>query len=159
MSPEKSAGFVGLREHADVRKRVAGRVETAQLHGAADANDVARGETAVDAADAARRSRMREQLRSGRADEARIAAGVIAVLVRIQNLPDLPAARLRGRETPPPVEGIHRKGFARLGAGDEIVEIAKRVRRPDALDQHSVEPRYRQNAQRAIMAAESGSAA
>ena len=128
--------LIGISEHADVRQRMTGRVETAQLHRAAHADDVAGRKAPVDTADAARGTGMREHLCAGRTDEPGIAAGVIAVLVSIQDLPDLPAPRLRRRKTALPVEWIHREGFPGLGAGDEIVEIAKRVRGPDALDQH-----------------------
>ena len=53
-----------------------------------------------------------------------VAAGVVAVLVRVEDLGDLPALRLGGGETFPVVERVDRQRLAGLAAGDEVIEIA-----------------------------------
>ena len=90
----------------------------------------------VDAVDARPGVLVREQLGTGRRDHRAVAAGVIAVFVRVEDLRDLPALRLRARETLLVIERIHRQRFAAVGADDQIVEVAVRIAGPDLLDDH-----------------------
>ncbi len=83
---------------------------------------------------------MRDQPGAGGRDHRGVAAGVVAVLVGVENLGDLPALGLGGRETFLMIQGIDGKRFAGVGAGNQIVEIAIRVTGPDTLDDHLVLP-------------------
>ena len=58
-----------MRQQADVRHGVARRIQAFQLDRAPHADHVALAETPIDAADAARRARMRQHLRARRADQ------------------------------------------------------------------------------------------
>src|SRR5579875_1700569 len=78
-------------EHTDVRHGMPRGVETFELHRPPDAHDIALAEPAVDAADAACRGGMRQDPGSGRADQTRVAARMIAMLVSVEDLGDLPA--------------------------------------------------------------------
>ncbi len=127
---------VRVREQADMRERVAGGVEAFELGAAADPDDVALGEAAIHAADARGGGGVRRDLRPGGRLEAGVAAGVVAVLVGVEDLRDLPAAFARRIKTQLPLERIDRERLAGLRAGDEIVEVAQGVSRPDPLGQH-----------------------
>src|SRR5580658_16327 len=74
----------------------------------------------------------------GRRDQAGIAAGVVAVLVSVQDLGDGPALRTRRGLAQAPLQRIDRQRLAGLRAGDEIVEIAVIVGGPDAFDDHDL---------------------
>src|SRR5690606_24948499 len=91
---------------------------------------------AVDAFDAAARLVVRDHLRAGCRYDRGVSAGVVEVLVRVQDLRDLPAALLRGGEALRVVERVDRQRLARLRACDQVVEVAVGIRRPDALDDH-----------------------
>ena len=125
-----------MGERADVRQGVARGVQTLKLDAAAHADDVARRKADIDSTDTLGGACVCKDARLGCPHEARISAGVIAVLVRIQDLPDLPTARLRCGKATLPVERVHGERLTGFPAGDEIVEIAKRVSRPDPFDEH-----------------------
>src|SRR5207248_268380 len=94
-----------------------------ELDAAADLEDVPLGEAAIDAADPRRGRRVRRDLRPGGVLQAGVAAGVVGVLVGVEDLRDLPAALARRLQAQPPLEGIDRERLAGLRAGDEIVEV------------------------------------
>ena len=77
-----------------------------------------------------------EQLRARRRDHRGVAAGVIAVLMRIQNLSDVPAALLGRGKTFLVIQRIDRQRLSRLRASDQIVEVAIRVCGPNLFDDH-----------------------
>src|SRR5262249_24882292 len=131
-----------------------------ELDRAAHLDHIAPGETPVDSTDARGGAGMRQHLRLGRALEAGIAAGVIVVLVGVENLGDLPAVALCRSQAHAPLERVDGKGLAGLRTGDQIVKVAQGISRPDALHQHkAISVRaftgatYPQNPTRAIMAA------
>src|SRR6185312_10059578 len=128
-------GWVGPGEQTDVRHRVARRVETLQLE-SPHAYDVASGESAVDAANTACGPLVRQNLGARRPDETRIAARVIPMLVGVQDLGDLPAFLSRRLQAEPPLQRIDRQRLTGLRAGNEVVEIAVGIGRPDTLDEH-----------------------
>src|ERR1035441_6628010 len=68
------------------------------------------------------------------------AAGVVAMFMGVEDLADGPAHLLRTAQAGLPVERIDRQGLAGLAAGDQVVEIAALIVRPDALDQHGTLP-------------------
>jgi hypothetical protein len=103
---------------------VAGCVEALELDRTPDPDHIAAPQAPVDAADTRRGARVRQHPRAGRIPESRVAAGVILVLVSVEDLGDLPAVALRRIETQPPLERIDGERLAALGAGDEIVEVA-----------------------------------
>ena len=106
-----------------MRQRVPRGVEAFELHGTPDLDDVPPGEAPIHAADARRGGRVRGYLRVGCGPQAGIAAGVVGVLVRVENLRDLPAALARRLQAQPPLERIDGERLAGLGAGDQIVKI------------------------------------
>jgi hypothetical protein len=113
------------------------RVEALELDCAADFDHVAFRQAPVHAADAARRAGVRHHLRMGRADQAGVAAGVIAMLVGVEDLRDRPPARLRCIQAQPPFERVDRQRLAGLRAGDQVVEVAVVIGGPDAFDEHA----------------------
>src|SRR6187551_3608610 len=115
---------------------MAGRVEHFELYRASHLDDVTTYEASVYTADDASRAGVRQHFRAGRGDDTAVAIGVITMLVRIEDLRDAEAPRPRHRETLTGIQRIDDQRLTGLGAGDEIVEIAQRVRRPDAFDEH-----------------------
>ena len=85
-------GRVGVREQADVAHRVAGRVERLELDGLADADDVARAQSPRHVRDLVLARSVRQDARAGLATSGVVAAGVVAVLVGVEDLRDLPAS-------------------------------------------------------------------
>src|SRR5580658_7608263 len=79
---------------------------------------------------------MRAAASARRGLQSRVAAGVLEVLVRVQDLGDLPAALARGCQAQLPLQRIHGERLAALRAGNEIVKIPPGVTRPDALREH-----------------------
>ncbi len=107
-----------------------------KLDAFADLDHVARGQPAVDAGDAVLRLRVRQKLGAGRRHHLRVAAGMVAVLVRVEDLRDGPAFGLRRGKAFLVVERIDRERLAGLGAGDEIVEVPAGIAGPDLFDEH-----------------------
>ena len=85
---------------------------------------------------------MRDDLRAGRLDNALVAADVIAVLVRIQDLGDVPLLFVGDGETFPEVERIDRQCLAGLRTDDQVVEVAVGVGGPDLFDDHLCSPEF-----------------
>src|SRR5438067_12412963 len=83
---------VRVRQQADMRERVAGRVEAFELDAAANLEDVPLGEAAIDPADPRPGRRVRRDLRPGGVLQAGVADGVVRLLVRGEGLRALPAA-------------------------------------------------------------------
>ena len=102
----------------------------------ADLDHVAGLDAAIHAGDARAGAVVRDHLGAGGSDHGRIAAGVVVVLVRVENLRDLPALRLGGGQALAVVQRIDRERLAALGAGDQVVVVAVGVAGPDALDDH-----------------------
>ena len=64
----------------------------------------------------------------------------VAVLVRVEDLRDRPAAFLRRGQALVEVERVYGERVTGLGAGDQVVEIAKGVGGPDLFDKHGRPP-------------------
>ena len=82
--PAKQRGRVGVRQQAYVTHGMPGGIERFELDGLADLDDVPGAKRAIDARNALTGILVRQQLGAGRCDHGAIAAGMIAVLVRIQ---------------------------------------------------------------------------
>jgi hypothetical protein len=134
--PAEQRRRVGMRQQADVAHGMPRGVERLQLDALADLDRVAGGEPAIDSRDALRRIPMRQQPGAGGRDHGAIAAGMVAVLVRVQDLGDLPTVLLRRGQTLLVIQGIDRQRLARVRADDEVVEVAIRVGGPDLMDDH-----------------------
>ena len=128
--------LLGVGKQADVAHRVAGRVEAFQLHRLADLDDIASLHAPVDTGDLAARAVVGDQLGAGGRHAGRVAAGVVMVFMGIEQLGDLPAAHLGGRQTLVAVQRVDGQRLAGLGAGDEVVVVAVGVVGSDALDDH-----------------------
>ena len=79
---------------------------------------------------------MGQQLGAGGGDHGAVAAGVIAMLMGIENLGDLPAPVLGGIEAQLSLQRVDGQGLARFGTGNEIVEVAIGVIGIDFFDDH-----------------------
>ncbi len=124
-----------------MRHRVAGRVQTFQFHGSADADHVALGEPAIHAADASWRHRHGPApSRAVAPTRPVVAPRMVTVLVRVEDLGDRPALGAGRVETELPFERIDRERLTALRTSDQVVKIAVRVARPDSFDQHDEEP-------------------
>ena len=119
-----------------------GRVHAFELDRLADLDHVARLHAAIDAGDARAGAVVRDDLRAGRGDHRRVAAGVVVVLVGVEDLRDLPALDARRVQALLVVERIDRQRLAGLGAGDQVVVVAVGVAGPDALDDHDENLRW-----------------
>ena len=119
-----------------MRARVAWRIETLEFDAAADADDVALAHRPVERAQLRPCACMRQHPRAGGRAQPVVAADMVAVLVGVEDVGDGPAVAQSGGVYRLPVEGVDRHGLAGLPAGDEIVEVAPGVPRPDALDDH-----------------------
>ncbi len=119
-----------------MRSRVAGRIQHLELYGAAHLDHIAARESSIHTADSSGRAGMREHTRVRSGDDAGVAIGVIAMLVRVQDLRDAEATGTRRRQALRRVERIDDQRFAGFVAGDEVVEVTQRIRRPDAFDVH-----------------------
>src|SRR5437762_3549036 len=131
---------VAMRDDADMRHRMARRVEAFQFDGLADLDDVTGLEAAVDALDLVLGAGMRQQFGVRRADDLIVAAGMVAVMVRVQHLRDALALCLRGGEAFLVVERIDRERLAGFGAGDQVIEIPSGIGGPDLFDNHPSAP-------------------
>ena len=125
-----------MRTQADVAHRVAGCVQALQLYGFTYFDDVTRLHAAAHARDFAARFVVRNDLRACRGDHGIVTAGVVVVLMRVQNLCDLPAFYFGRGQRLFRVQRVNRQRLAGLGAGDQVVEVAVGVVGPDALDDH-----------------------
>ena len=116
--------------------RVAGGVERFKLDRFADFDNVARTEADVYARNLAFGIGVGEQLGASCRNDMFVTAGMIAMLVRIQHLGDGPALALGARQALFMIQGINSHCFPRLGASNEIVEVAVAVGGPDLFDNH-----------------------
>jgi hypothetical protein len=114
-----------------------GGIEALELERTPDANNIALAQAPVDATDAAGGTRVRENLRPGRIYETRVTTGMVEVLVRVEDLRNGPALLPRCIEAQAPLQGVYGQGLARLGAGNEVMKVSVRIRRPDTLNQHN----------------------
>jgi len=83
---------------------------------------------------------MRRQLGAGRRDNLLVTAGMVVVLVSVEDLGDVPALCLGGGQTFLMVERIDRQRLAGFSAGHQIIEVATGVGGPDLFDDHRVPP-------------------
>src|SRR6516162_6950790 len=111
--------LLGARQQTDMSHGVPGGVQAFELDGAPDLDHLAFGETAVDATDAPGRTRVREHLRLGSTLQPSVSAGMVAVLVGIEDLGDLPAMPHCRSEARAPLQRINRERLAGLRTGDE----------------------------------------
>src|SRR5262250_3349243 len=121
---------VAMRPEADVAHCVSRRIQAFELDGLADLDDIAGAQPAIDARDPVLRVGMCQHLGAGRRDYLLVAAGVVAVLMGVEDLCDRPPPRAGESEALLVVERIDREGLAGLPAGDEVVEVAIGVRGP-----------------------------
>src|SRR5688572_5568582 len=125
-----------MSKQADVCHRMPGRVQTLQLDGTTHTNHIALLQTAVHAADTSGRIRMSQNFRACRSNESGIAPGMVAMLVRVQDLRDLPALGFGGLEHTSPFQRVNGERLARFRASNQVMKIPQPVGGPDSLDQH-----------------------
>src|SRR4029077_9613161 len=73
---------------------------------------------------------------TGRSDHLLVAAGMVAMFMSVENLPDGPTLGPGSREAFLMIERIDRQRFAGFLAGNQIVEITTSIRGPDLFDDH-----------------------
>ena len=96
------------------------------------------GDPAIHVRDTSSRILVGDDLCAGRSDHALVAAGMIAVLVGIQDLCDSPASLRRNREALVEVQRVYGECVAGLRAGDQVVEITVGIPGPDLFDDHDL---------------------
>src|SRR5690606_23486674 len=127
---------VRARQQADVAHRVAGRVEAFELHAAGDAAHVGVAYAARHRGNAGAGILVRDHGRAGGLDHALVAAGMVAMLVGIEDLRDRPAALARDGEAAAEIQRVDRERFAGFPARHQVVEIPQGVAGPDLFDDH-----------------------
>src|SRR6516162_3002405 len=125
-----------MRPDADVAHRVARRIQTFELDGPADLDHVASAQSAAHFRDLVLRIRMRQHRGAGRGNHLLVAAGAVAMLVRVEDLPDGPTLGLGGREAFLMIKRIYCQRFAGFLASDKVIEVATGVCGPDLFDDH-----------------------
>ena len=136
----KQRRLIGVRAQADVAEGVARRVETLELHRLADLDHVAGLHAAIDTRNLAAGLVVRDQLGAGGLHHRGVAAGMVVVLVRVEDLRDAPAVLLGCGQALAVVERVDRQRLAGVGTGDQVIEVAIRVAGPDAFDDQSKSP-------------------
>ena len=102
----------------------------------ADLDHVAGLHAAIDIRDLAAGFVVRDHLGAGGLHHRGVAAGVVVVLVRVEDLRDAPAVLLGRGQALAVIERVDRQRLAGLFAGDQVVVVAVRVAGPDAFDDH-----------------------
>jgi hypothetical protein len=131
---------VAARQDADMRHRVARRVEAFQFDAAADLDHVAGVQAPVDALNLVLGIGVRQELGAGRRNDLVVAAGMVAVMVRVEDLGDVPTLGLGRRQAFLVIERVDRQRLAGLGTGDQVIEVAPGIGGPDLFDDHFVHP-------------------
>ena len=134
--PAEERRLVGVREQAHMAHGVARRVQNLELHGLAHLDDVAGAEPTRHSRDLVLRVLVRQDPGAGLLDHRVIAARVVAMLVRVEDLGDVPALLPGGLQALPVVEGIDRERLPGLGTDDQVIEIPVGVGGPDLFDDH-----------------------
>ena len=117
--------LLGVRQQADVAHRVAGRVQALQLNGIADFDHVARFDATVHTRNLAGGLVVRNDFGACRGHHRCVAAGVVVVLVGIEDLCDLPALDFGGVQGFHGIQRVDGQRLTGLWASDEIVVIAE----------------------------------
>ncbi len=82
----KNRRLRAVREQAHMRHRVTGRVQAFQFDGLADADHIAGGQAAIDAADQCGAGAVRQHRGTGGLDQRGVAPGVIVMLMGVDDL-------------------------------------------------------------------------
>ena len=129
-----------MRPDADVAHGVPRRIQAFELDRLAHSDHVAGTQPAIHLWDLVLRIGMRQELGSGRRDHLLVAAGVVAMLMGVEDLPDGPALRFGGGQALLMIEWIDRQRLAGFLASDQIIEVATGVCGPDLFNDHHVPP-------------------
>ena len=116
--------------------RVSWRIEAFEFDSLADLDYVASSNTAVHVGNTPARVLVRNKSGTCRRHDAFVAAGVIAMLVCVEDLRDGPTSIFCDRQALVEVEGIDRERVSGLRAGNQVIEVAVSVARPDLFDNH-----------------------
>jgi hypothetical protein len=85
---------------------------------------------------------MREDLSACRRDHCGITTSMIAVLVRVENLGNLPSTITRPRKAFLVIQRVDGKRFSSVIARQHIIEIAVSIPGPDLFYLHAAAPRF-----------------
>ena len=116
--------------------RVAGRIQSFQLHGSADPDGIPRLERHIDAFDGSAGTRMGIQRGPGGLPHAGVAPGVVQVLMRVDEFRNGPTAAFGFGQAEVCRQRIHGERFAGFFARDQVVEIAVSIVGVDLCDLH-----------------------
>src|SRR5882757_5434524 len=119
---------------------MAWRVQRLELDRLAHFDDIARAQASGHVVDLVLGILVRQNSRSGFSDHSLVAARMVAMFVRVQDLGDIPSFFLGGPQTLFMIQGIDGQGLAGFATGDEVVEIAVGVGGPDLFDYHGIIP-------------------
>ena len=109
------------RQQAHVAHRVTGRVEALELDALAYADDVAAAQPPRHVWD--RGVRMRQQRGAGRCDDVVVAADVVVVLMRVEDLGDVKSSLFGDAQARAVIERIDGERLAGLFASDQVVVL------------------------------------
>ena len=115
---------------------MARRVQAFQLDGLANLDDISSLHAAVHAGNFPGSFVMRDDLGTGCRHHRGVATGVVMVLMRVEDLGDLPAFSLGCSQAFLVVQRVYSQRLARVGAGNQVVEVAVGVARPDSFNKH-----------------------
>ena len=121
---------------------VSRRIERDKLNAAPDFHDVPGFQPDIHAVNFRSSILMREDLSACRIDHCRVAAGMIAMLVRVENLGNLPSTITRPRKAFLVIQRVDGKRFSSVIAGQHIIEIAVSVPGPNLFYLHAAAPRF-----------------
>ena len=79
---------------------------------------------------------VRQDFGAGLGDQRLVAAGMVAMLVGVRDLGDLPPFVLGGLQAFLMIQGIDGQRLAGLAAGDQVIKIATGIGGPDLFDDH-----------------------
>ena len=127
---------IGARQQTDVAHRMARRIQNFQFYSLADLDHVTSIQTSIHVGDRSAGIGMGNDTGAGGRHHRAITADVVAVLMGVQDLGDVPAHGLGFSETLLMIERIHGQCLTGFWARHKVIEISPGVCRPDLLNNH-----------------------
>ncbi len=131
---------IGLRQQAHVAHGVSGRVHGKEFHRTAHLNHITGIQAHIHVVDLVLGVLVRDERSPGGRHHGPVAPGMVAMLVSVEDLGDLPAIGLGPSQALLVIQRVYGHGFAAFRTDDEIVEISIGVTRPDLLYNHCLVP-------------------
>lgn len=116
--------------------RVAGSIEAFELHGLTDFDDISGADAPIHVGNEFCCVDMGNDFGAGLRNHCLVAADMVAVFMRIEDLGYGPAMFFCGREALAVIQWINSQRVTSFGAGDQVIEVAIRICGPDSLNYH-----------------------